>query len=294
MLKAFCIRYKICYIKIKLIIINGVKNMCEQIIEKFKEKRCFFIVPFLVGLFLLMLTLYIAFLIPNKIKEGKYIGKPPEVQNTISFTGTGEVFVKPDLALITFSVQNEAKTVADAMSENTKKMNAVIDSIKKQGVQDKDLKTASFNISPRYEWPQIRCLSYPCPTGERVLVGYDVYQSLQVKIRNLEKVGSIIQSATDMGANDVSGLQFTVENEDELKSQARKQAIDEARAKAKELASQLGVNLGAITNFSESGSWPVPIPYFARAEMVGVGEAPQIQTGENKIEVTVTITYEIR
>ena len=269
--------------------------MCKEILEKFKDKKCFFVMPMLVGLFLLVLTAYVAFLIPNKIKEGKYIGKPPELQNTISFSGTGEVFVKPDLALITFSVQNEAKSVAEAMSENTKKMNAVIDSIKKQGVQDKDLKTASFNISPRYEWRQIECLSYPCPSGERILVGYEVYQSLRVKIRDLEKVGSIIQSATDMGANDVSGLQFTIENEDELKSQARKQAIDEAKSKAKELTSQLGVDLGRITNFSESGSWPVPMPYFSMEKAaVGGAEAPQIQTGENKIEVTVTITYEIR
>src|SRR3989338_8945548 len=93
--------------------------------------------------------------------------------------------------------------------------------------KDRELKTASFNISPRYEWRK--------DGGERILVGYDVYQSLQVKIRNLEKVGLVIQSATEMGANDASGLQFTVENEDTMKSKVRKQAIDEAKAKAKEL-----------------------------------------------------------
>lgn len=248
-------------------------------------------------LLLFVLTISIGVDVVNKIKEGRYIGKPPEVQNTISFTGTGKIFVKPDLALITFAVQNEAKTVAGAISENTQKMNAVIDSIKKQGVESKDLKTANFNISPRYEWRQEKaCLSYPCPAGERVLVGYEVYQSLQVKIKNLEKVGEIIQSATDMGATDASGLQFTVENEDELKSQARKMAIDEAKNKAKELASQLGVDLARITNFSESGTFPMP--YFGLEKALSTGgaapAAPQIETGENKIEVTVTITYEIR
>jgi len=171
--------------------------MCEKIIEKIRDRKCFFIMPVLAVLLLGFLA-------------GKYIGKSPETPNTISFTGTSEVFVKPDLATITFSVQNEAKTVAEAMAENTQRMNAVIDSVKSQGVEDRDLKTASFNISPRYEWRK--------DGEERILVGYDVYQSLQVKIRNLEKVGLVIQSATEMGANDASGLQFTVENEDTMKS----------------------------------------------------------------------------
>ena len=208
--------------------------------------------------------------------------------------GVGNGTFALHLALITFAVQNEAKIVAEAMSENTKKMNAVIDSIKKQGVESKDLKTASFSISPRYEWREKEsCLIFPCPQGERILAGYDVYQSLQVKIRNLEKVGLIIQGASDMGANDVSGLQFTVENEDELKSQARKQAIDEAMAKAKELASQLGVDLVRIINFSESGAWPVPYFSLGMEKAAVGGETPQIETGENKISLSVTITYEI-
>lgn len=272
--------------------------MCKEILEKLLKNKELLIVKLglAVGLFLIVLTVSVGVDILNKIKEGKYIGEPPELQNTISFTGTGEVFVKPDLALITFSVQNEAKTVAEAISENTKKMNAVIDSIKKQGVDSKDLKTASFNISPRYEWYQKEsCTSYSCPSGERVLVGYEVYQSLQVKIRSLDKVGLVIQGATDMGANDVSGLQFTVDNEDELKNQARKLAIEEAKNKAKDLASQLGVDLVRITNFSEGGVFPVPSYGLEKAAGIGGGaEAPRIETGENKIEVTVIITYEIR
>lgn len=272
--------------------------MGKEIFKKLSEHKELILIKFgiIVGLLLLVLTVSIGVDIFNKIKEGKYIGKPPELQNTISFTGKGEVFIKPDLALITFAVQNEAKTVTEAVAENAKKINAVIDSMKNLGVESKDLKTASFNISPRYEWHEEEvCLSYPCPQGKRVLMGYEVYQSLQVKVRNLEKVGPIIQSATDMGANDVSGLQFTVDDEDEFKNQARKMAIEEAKTKAKELAQQLGVNLVRITNFSESGSSPVP--YYALEKAAGIGgaapSAPQIETGENKIEIIVTISYEI-
>ncbi len=110
----------------------------------------------------------------------------------------------------------------------------------------------------------------------------------------MEKIGQIIEGATAAGANQVGDLQFTIDKQDELKAQARKQAIDKAKAKAKELASQLGVNLVRITNFSESSVLP---RYVGFEEVVGMGGAeapiPQIETGENKITVTVTITYEI-
>jgi len=215
--------------------------------------------------------------------------------NTITVSATGEVYTKPDLTLTTFSVVTEAKTVVEALSENTKKMNAIIDFMKGQGIEEKDLKTTSFNIYPRYEYQKIETEIYPYPPGKRVLVGYEVTQSLEVKIRDMAKIGDILQGATDAGANQVGDLQFTIDKEEEFKKQARKEAIEKAKAKAEELASQLGVNLVKITNFSESSV----IPYFYGLEKaaapagIGGGETPQIETGENKIEVTVTITYEI-
>ncbi len=213
-------------------------------------------------------------------------------ENTITVSDTGTIYTKPDLALATASVVTEKKTVAEAMQENTRKMNAVIDAVKELGVEDKDLKTTSFNIYPRYEWYEATELY---PSGRRVLVGYEITQSLQIKIRDMEKIGTIIGAATDAGANEVSDLQFTVDKEDALKAQARAEAINKAKAKAEELAKQLGIRLVKISNFSESGT----MPYFYSAKEaapsgIGGGETPQIETGENKIEVTVSITYEIR
>jgi uncharacterized protein YggE len=250
-------------------------------------------------IFLIALTISTIVGIQNKIKEGKYIGQDVVAKNTIMVSSTGEVYAKPDLALLTFSVKTEAETVAKAMSENTEDMNAVIALMKAMGVEEKDLKTTNFNIYPRYEykkedkekeiWP-------PQPEGRRVLVGYEITQSLQVKIRNIEKIGDIIQGATGAGANQVGSLRFTIDNEDELKKQAREEAIQKAKDKAKELAGQLGVDLVRITNFSESGIAPRLYSYdYAMTEAVGLGggETPQIETGENKIEVTVSVTYEI-
>lgn len=269
--------------------------MDEQHIHEFKgRKKCLFI-SFIVVLnvLLVFLVVWIGVGIQNKIKEGKYIGRDIESRDTITVSDKGEVYAKPDLALTSFSVVTEAATVNAAMIDNTEKMNDVIAFVKGRGVEDKDLKTTSFNIYPRYEWQEKATCVPPCPSGRRVLVGYEIRQSLQVKIRDMGKIGEIIEGATTAGANEVGSLQFTIDNEDELKKQARDEAIEKAKAKAEELALSLGVNLVRITNFSESGIFP---RFYALSEsMEGKGgeEMPQIETGENKIEVTVTITYEI-
>jgi len=242
---------------------------------------------------LIFLMSWIGVDITNKIKEGRYIGQEIETKNTIVVSGTGEIYAKPDLALTSFSVITEAKTVAGALSENTKNMNAVINSAKSQGVEDKDLKTTNFSIYPRYEYVKEETDIYPYPPGKRVLTGYEITQSLEVKIRDLQKVGDIIEGAASAGANQIGDLQFTIDKEDELKAEARKQAIDQAKEKARELASQLGVKLVRITNFSESGTAPIFYGLEKMAAPAAGGGTPQIETGENKIEVQVSITYEI-
>jgi uncharacterized protein YggE len=231
--------------------------------------------------FLVSLTVWVNIDISNKVKE---------TENTINVS---DIYAKPDLTLVTFSVITEEKQVAGALSKNTEKMNAVIDFVKDQGVEEKDLKTTSFNIYPRYEYQRVEPEIYPYPPGKRVLVGYEVTQSLEVKIRDMTKIGDILQGATDAGANQVGDLQFTIDKEDELKKQAREEAIEKAKTKAKELATQLGVNLVRISNFSESSITP---RYYGleKVAVEGAEEAiPQVEVGENKIEVTVTITYEI-
>ena len=249
----------------------------------------------ILSVFLVALIVFTAVEIVNKIKEGKYIGQTLESIKTITVSGTGDIFAKPDLAIVDFSVVMEATTVAKAMEDNTQKMNAIIDFMKQQGIEDKDLKTINFYISPRYEWYTKEMCVPACPEGKRVLVGYEVSQSLQVKIRDMAKIGDIIQGGTDKGANQVGDLQFTIDKEDELKKQAREKAIAEAKTKAGELALQLGVKLTRIVNFNESGIYPYYDYAMKEAVPSGLGGAttPQIETGQNKIEVTVNITYQI-
>jgi len=268
--------------------------MDNQNFSDFKEKNKKLISSFLIILeiFLIVLIILNSVNIFNKIKEGKYIGQEIETKNTITVSGKGEIYVKPDISLTTFSVITEAKTVNEALQNNTKKMNSVISFLKEQGIEDKDLKTINFNISPRYEWYE---KSDIYPEGKRVLVGYEVSQSLQVKIRDMEKIGTIIEGATKAGANNVGDLQFAIDDQKELIKQAREQAIIEAKKEAQAIASSLGVSLKRIVGFNENNIMPqMYTKNFYQEASLAVPSALQIQTGENKIEMTVNITYEIK
>jgi uncharacterized protein YggE len=251
---------------------------------------CKVIGSILVSIFLIVLIFYFAQLSQNVAKERLYIGQDVSYKNTITVSDSAEVYAKPDLATTTATVVSDSNTVATALKDNTDKMNKITDFLKFQKIEDKDMKTTSFNIYPRYE--------YPAPSYKRIFVGYEITQSLLIKIRNLEAVGTIIDGVTKAGANEMSDLQFTIDKPDDLKNQARQGAIQKAKAKAEALASQLGVGLVRVSGFSENDGTTPPIYYMDKSAVVGLGggeaaPVPQIQAGENKIEVNVSITYEI-
>ncbi|MBP8591121.1 SIMPL domain-containing protein [Candidatus Shapirobacteria bacterium] len=266
-----------------------INQEITSVVKGFKDKGL------LLNALLAVLVIFVATLtvsavagIQNKIKEGKYIGQEIETKNTLAVSGRGEVYGKPDLALISFSVVAEAKTVAEAMAQNSQKMNAVIKFVKSQGVEEKDLKTTTFSLRPRYEWRENL-------SSQRQLVGYEARQELEAKVREMEKIGSLIEGTAAAGANQLGDLQFMIDNREELEKEAREKAVKDAKDKAKELASLLGVNLVRITNFSEESQIPRPyaLESLATVDMKGAVETPQIEAGENKIEITVTLTYEI-
>lgn len=237
------------------------------------------------------------------LKEYKYIGRDVNAQTTITVSGDGEAFAAPDIATIAFGITQEAKTPADARRMVDEKMKKVHDFLVKSGVAEKDIKTTGYNLNPKYEWQQrqVVCITYPCnqPPGKQVLLGYEVTQSTQIKVRKLDNAGDILGGLTDNGATDVSGLNFMVEDEDAIKNTVREEAIAKAKAKAAQLADDLGVSLVRIVSFNEGGDYPV---YYARAGMemkamsadMSAPSAPTVSAGENKYTSNVTIVYEIR
>lgn len=239
----------------------------------------------LLSFLVIVLAFFLTIEAYNSFQEGKYIGKDIMPTNTISVSGTGEAFAKPDIARISVSVSKLAATALEAQKQHTEAINKVVEFIKNSGVEDKDIKTSNYSINQEYDYTE---------TGRRFL-GYRIAQTLEVKIRNLDNVGKILSGATAAGANEISGVQFVIDNEDAMKREAREQAIGKAKEKAREIEKDLGIKLGKLTSFYESGG-DFPI-YALKSEGMGGGiggAAPEIPTGENKITIVVNLTYEVK
>jgi len=247
------------------------------------------------ALFLLVLTL-------STLKEYRFIGSGVTATNTITVSGEGEVFAVPDTATFSVTIQEEAKQVKDAQEVATEKSNDIIAYLKKQGVEEKDIKTADYSVYPQYDYTNAACSGGYCPPGRQVLRGFQVSQTLTVKVRDTEKAGDLLSGVGELGATSVSGLSFELDTADQTakEAEARGEAIEDARTKAEALAGQLGVSLVRIVGFSENGNYPV---YYAKAEMsmaadgrggAALPPSPQIPVGENKITSNVSVTYEIR
>ena len=245
----------------------------------------------MLGLFLLVAAL-------AQLKGLQYIGSGVAATNTISVSGTGDVFAIPDTATFTFTVDETGADVATAQSKATTKANAVIDYLKGQGIADIDIQTSDYSINPQYQYSGVVCLpSGYCPPGKQSITGYEVSQTTTVKVRDTSKAGAILSGVGSKGASNVSGLSLTVSNENVLEAQARGKAITDARAKAEVLAKQLGVSLIRVVGYSENGGGPI---YYAKAstgmslDAAAPAPAPQIPTGQNKITSDVNVTYEIK
>jgi uncharacterized protein YggE len=248
-----------------------------------------------------VLALFLLVATTNELKSSRYIGAGITATNSINVSGEGIVYAVPDVATFTVTVQETAKDVATAQTSATKKANDIIDYLKQQGIDAADIQTTDYNISPHYEYGNAVCPvgSTYCPPGKQTLTGYDVSQTLSVKVRDTSKAGAILSGVGSLGASNVSGLTFTVADQSMLEDQARGKAIADAQTKAETLAKQLGVTLVRVVSFNESRG---PI-YYAKAMdssvAYGMGgaaaaPAPQIPTGQNKIVSDVNITYEIQ
>ncbi len=221
--------------------------------------------------------------------------------NVISFSGHGEVQAVPDIANVYFTIHKEGKTVKEAQDAVALVEKSSLDFLKTSSVADKDIKASNASFNPKYEYKYSQSLCptgvvYCPPTGKQVLVGYEAFESINVKVRNTDDVGKIMQGLGGLGVTDLSGPNFAIDKEDDLKAEARKKAIEDAQDKAKILAKDLGVNLGRIASFNESGNYGSPM-YYEKTTMSTDSGAPApaiVPKGENTITSDVTITYEIR
>ncbi|MFA6603780.1 MAG: SIMPL domain-containing protein [Patescibacteria group bacterium] len=249
--------------------------------------RCKGKAPMMIAaLLMLALTAWLGLKARNAWREYEFIGVPIE-RHTFTIAGEGRVSVIPDIAKIEIGNVVERPTVGAAQKENTRIMNAFNEKLDSFGVVKADVQTSNYSIQPVYDWND----------GRQLLRGYQVAQNLRLKIRNLDNVGDIIGAAGTLGANQIGGIEFTVDEPEAVKEQARVKALENAKSKADALSKVVGVEIVRVISFSENSTEPIyNRPYFADKAMAvgGAPAAPDIQAGSAEYVINVDVTYEIR
>ena len=206
--------------------------------------------------------------------------------DTFQVSGEGVVEVKPDIALVTVGVQASGSTVKAAQDQLNEAINKVSQAIKQQGVDEKDIETTNYNVNPTYDYSS---------TSQRI-TGYSASSNLSIKVRQIDKVNSVIDAATTNGANQVGGVLFEVDDKTKAENEAREKAVKDAKSKAETSAKIAGFKLGRLINYQESfGDYPGPVPLPYRLESADSKSVPtQVEPGSNEIRVIVTLSYEIQ
>jgi uncharacterized protein YggE len=219
-----------------------------------------------------------------------FAAAPVRPQRTLAVTGTAEVSVKPDICYISFGIETfHKKSAREAYRSNAELMTGLSAAVRAAGIPDKDIQTSSFTVTPQYH--------YADTSHRRVFDGYRVYQSLDVKVRELDKASTVLDAGMEAGATQVNNVTFAVENPKKYTADARVEAAKAAQEKAQSMADLTGVKLGKPISISENepGGWG---QYYAQSNVAldaasPAGESAGLQPGEFKLTRTVYITYEI-
>jgi uncharacterized protein YggE len=197
------------------------------------------------------------------------------------------------MALITLGVVSEAPSAREALAANTEAMTRIIEALRAEGIESRDLQTANFSVEPRYSQPPRDWTG--AEPFEPKIIGYAVRNELTVRIRELERVGALLDRVITLGANSVAGPMFTVADPSELEDQARRAAMRNAVRKAELYAEAADVTLGPIVRIEENVvQWPPPVPMAAMARQEAAADASvPIEGGELTFRAQVSVAWEL-
>lgn len=245
---------------------------------------------------LLVITLVVLGIFLAGVLLQQFMNLPQNYPQQTSVSGQGKAFAKPDVATVNLGVATRAEKSQDAVREGNSKMNEVIKAVKDSGIEEKDIKTTFYNLFPVYgrkEVPLPYPEYYPQPGNE--ITGYSLNQQVQVKIRNFDNISAVLDKATSLGANTVGELQFTVDDMEKAKSEARLQAIENAKQKAMDLTKTSGLRLGKLINVYEDYGYPQPLYRGDQAILKdSVSVSPQIEPGQTEVTSNVTLVYWVK
>lgn len=223
------------------------------------------------------------------IKAVSFYGRSLNPARTITISAEGKSVAIPDIAMVNFGVISEGDNPALLQEDNAQKVNSAIEFIKSQGVEAKDIKTSQYSLSPKYEYDEKLRRSF--------IAGYELRQSVSVKIRDFTKISAVLAKLPELGINEIGQLQFDVDDPDKYLNEARKEAFKKARVKAETMAEQNNVRLKKVVNFYESQGYLPPVPMYAKGALggeAGLISVPTIEPGVQEVAVQVSVTYEIR
>lgn len=208
-----------------------------------------------------------------------------DYQRSVNVSGSGKVYVVPDVAYIYIGVRSQADKVGDALNDNNQQATAVASALKELGVEAKDIQTTAFNVYPQQEYG---------PDGQITRNYYTVENTVYVSVRDLTKLSNILDTVVRSGANSINGISFDVQNRAAAEAEARKLAIADARARADEIASAAGIQIGSVLNLSvySSGS-PVAV-YEGKGGSMAMDVNVPVAAGQMVITAEASITYKIK
>lgn len=205
---------------------------------------------------------------------------------TINVTGNSEVILAPDIAYVSIGVHTEAETAKAAVATNNSQTQAVIDAIKAQGVDEKDIQTTNFSVYQQEKFG---------PTGESLGIYFMADNTVYVTIRDITKIGEILDASIQAGANNIYGITFDVDDKEAAMSTGRDQAMMDAQVQAEQLASAAGVKLGEVQSIGYYSSSPSPVYYDSKmVGMGGGGQSVPISPGQLTLTVSVNVVYGIK
>ena len=205
---------------------------------------------------------------------------------TLNLSAYGETRQAPDMATITLGVTTEAPSASEAMKLNAERMTGVIASLKKAGIDPRDIQTSGLNLNPQYVYVE---------NQPPKLTGYQAANTVTIVVRDLKTLGSVVDASVNSGATNVGGISFGIEDSQASEDKARVEAVKALQAKANLYAQSLGYKVARLVTFSESGGYapqpPVVYASFSRAEKMDAGTP--VEAGQLKVRIDVSATFEL-
>jgi uncharacterized protein len=209
----------------------------------------------------------------------------------VTVVGEGEARAAPDLAVTNLTVLRAAETAEAAVTDANGAIAAVTDAVREMGIEDRDVQTGRFSITPQYRYENRQDGTSAPPE----LVGYEVRNTLTVRVRDLDRLGDLLDRAVELGVNEGGDIAFQIEDPSSLQNDARRQAVERARASAEALAEASGLSLGRIIRITDDPVRVFPQP--ERGAMMMAARAADssvpIETGENSVSARVEVVFEL-